>query len=109
LPALKKAFANQGVHNLELTFEKQKVSIAGYEQADDCWQVMGRWQNGVLRQFNIYFVQENIQGQRAFSCNEGSKPSTLEPFLIDERKVTLDLMIYGVMQRLNGQKWIARN
>ena len=109
LPALKKALANQGVQNLDLTFEKQKVPIAGYNQADDCWQVIGRWQNGVRHQFNIYFPQEDIQGQRAFSCNEGSKPSTLEPFLIDERKVTLDLMVFGVMQRLNGQKWLARN
>jgi len=33
----------------------------------------------------------------------------LEPFLIDERKVTLDLMVFGVMQRLNGQKWLERN
>lgn len=109
LPALKKAFAAQGVEEVDLKFEKQKIAIAGYNQADDCWQIMGRWQNGVVRQFNIYFPQEDIQGQRAFSCNEGSKPSTLEPFLIDERKVTLDLMLYGVIQRLNGQKWLARN
>jgi hypothetical protein len=109
LPALKTAFAKQGVQNLELNFEKQKVPIAGYNQANDCWQVTGRWQNGILHQFNIYFPQEDIQGQRAFSCNEGSKPSTLEPFLIDERRVTLDLMVFGVMQRLNSQKWLARN
>ena len=108
LPALKTALADQGVKDLDLTFEKQKVPIAGYNQADDCWQVMGRWQNG-LRQFNLYFPKEDIQGQRAFSCNEGSKPSTLEPFLIDERKVTLDLMVFGVIQRLNGQKWLTRN
>ncbi len=108
LPALKKALAAQGVQELELTFAKQKVPIAGYDQADGWWQVMGRWQNG-MRQFNLYFPKENIQGQRAFSCNEGSKPSTLEPFLIDERTVTLDLMIYGVIQRLNGQKWLERN
>ncbi|MGB3208973.1 MAG: DUF2996 domain-containing protein, partial [Crinalium sp.] len=37
------------------------------------------------------------------------KPSTLEPFLIDERKVTLDLMVFGVIQRLNAQKWLVRN
>lgn len=108
LPALKKILAEQGVQNLELTFEKQKVPIAGYNQ-DECWQVVGHWQNGVRHQFNVYFPQEDIQGQRAFSCNEGSKPSTLEPFLIDERKVTLDLMVFGVMQRLNAQKWLTRN
>ena len=109
LPTLKTAFAKQGVQNLNLTFEKQKVPIAGYNQSDECWQVIGRWENGAWHQFNIYFPEEDIQGQRAFSCNEGSKPSTLEPFLIDERKVTLDLMVFGLMQRLNGQKWLARN
>lgn len=109
LPALKTALAEQGVKNLDLTFEKHKVPIAGYNPVDECWQVMGRWQNGVSHQFNIYFPQEDIQGQRAFSCNEGSKPSTLEPFLIDERKVSLDLMVFGVLQRLNGQKWLTRN
>lgn len=107
LPALKTALSKAGAENLELDFAKQKVLVAGYNE--ECWQVSGRLQNGVLRQFNIYFPQENIQGQRAFSCYEGSKPSTLEPFLIDERKVTLDLMVYGVMQRLNGQKWLQRN
>jgi hypothetical protein len=107
LPALKKALAGQGVPEIDLTFKKQKVPIAGYTQ-DEYWQIIGHWQNG-LRQFNLYFPDEDIQGKRAFSCNEGSKPSTLEPFLIDERKVTLDLMIYGVMQRLNGQKWLALN
>ncbi len=107
LPALQKALAAQGVQSLELTFEKQQVPLADYNQ-EDWWQVMGRWQNG-LRQFNLYFPKEDIQGLKVFSCNEGAKPSTLEPFLGDERKITLDLMIYGVVQRLNGQKWLQRN
>nr|WP_227501544.1 DUF2996 domain-containing protein [Synechocystis sp. PCC 7509] len=107
LPALQKAFATQGVPEANLKFEKQKVAIAGYDSSE-CWQVKGSLYNG-LRQFSVYFPQENIQGQRAFSCNEGSKPSTLESFLIDERKVTLDLLVFGVIQRLNGQKWLARN
>lgn len=108
LPALEKAIAKQGVKDLELNFAKQKVPIIGYEKAEDCWQVIGSWQNG-MRQFNLYFPEEDIQGKRAFSCNEGKKPSTLEPFLIDERKITLDLMIFGVVQRLDGQKWLGRN
>ncbi len=107
LPALQKAFATQGVPEANLEFTKQKVAIAGYD-ANECWQVKGSLYNG-LRQFNVYFPQEDIQGQRAFSCNEGSKPSTLESFLIDERKVTLDLLVFGVIQRLNGQKWLTRN
>ena len=107
LPALKKALTQQGASEVDLTFNKQKMPIAGYTQ-DECWQIIGRWQNGI-RQFNLYFPDADIQGKRVFSCNEGSHPSTLEPFLIDERKVTLDLMIYGIMQRLNGQKWLALN
>lgn len=107
LPAVKKALADQGAAGVELTFAKQKVPIVGLEQ-NECWQIVGRWQKD-SRQFNLYFLDEDIQGKRGFSCNEGSKPSTLESFLIDERKVTLDLMVYGLMQRLNGQKWLALN
>ncbi len=107
LPALQKAFAIQGIPEVDLQFTKQKVAIAGYDSGD-CWQIKGSLYKG-LRQFNVYFPQEDIQGQRAFSCNEGSKPSTLESFLIDERKVTLDLLVFGVIQRLNGQKWLTRN
>lgn len=107
LPALQKALTTQGVPEANLEFTKQKVAISGYDSSD-CWQVKGSLDNG-LRQFNVYFPQEDIQGQRAFSCNEGSKPSTLESFLIDERKVTLDLLVFGVIQRLNGQKWLTRN
>ncbi len=110
LPAVKKALAEQSAPDVELTFAKQKVPIAGFNQ-DECWQIIGLWQNNGhgSRQFNLYFPDEDIQGKRAFSCNEGSKPSTLEPFLIDERKVTLDLMVYGLIQRLNGQKWLSLN
>lgn len=107
LPSLQKALTTQGAPEVDLKFEKQKVAISGYD-AQECWQIRGSLDKG-LRQFNVYFPQEDIQGQRAFSCNEGSKPSTLESFLIDERKVTLDLLVFGVIQRLNGQKWLARN
>lgn len=109
LPALQQAIASVGVQDLDLTFVKQKFPIAGYNQFDDCWQVIGHWQNSFVHQFNVYFPEEDIQGQRAFSCSEGSKPSTLEPFLIDERKVNLDLMVFGVIQRLDAQKWLTRN
>jgi hypothetical protein len=108
LPALQKAIASQGVKDFELNFAKQKVPIAGFETSEECWQVMGSLQKG-SRHFNLYFLEENIQGKKAFSCHEGKKPSTLESFLIDERKITLDLMVYGMVQRLNGQKWLGRN
>jgi len=108
LPALQKAIAQQGVEDLKVTFAKQKVPIKGFESAEESWQIIGSLQNG-LYNFNLYFPEEDIQGKKGFSCNEGKKPSTLESFLIDERKITLDLLVYGLVQRLNGQKWLGRN
>lgn len=107
VPALQKAIATEGVLDLKLSFAKQQVPIKGM-QFDECWQVIGSWQNG-YRQFNLYFPEENIQGKKAFSCNEGKAPSTLESFLIDERKVTLDMLVSRLVYRLNGQKWLGRN
>ncbi len=103
LPALKTALEKTGVQDLELKLEKRSL-----QEVSDCWQVYGSWQGG-KRQFNVYFPEEDIQKQRAFSCYEGSKPSTIEPFLCDERKITLDLLVFGVTQRLNAQKWLTRN
>jgi Protein of unknown function (DUF2996) len=109
LPALQESLAKQGMQDLTLAFEQQKIPVVGFSQEPSCWQVIGHW-NGGRRQFNVYFFKEDIQGQRAFSCaDSGSKPSTLEPFLIDERKITLDLLVFGVNQRLTAQKWLVRN
>ena len=109
LPALQKAIAQQGVQDLQVSFAKQKVPITGFESAEECWQIIGSWSEIGLRQFNLYFPEEDIQGKKGFSCNEGKKPSTLESFLIDERKTTLDLLVFGLVQRLDGQKWLGIN
>jgi hypothetical protein len=109
LPALQKAIAQEGVQDLEVSFAKQKMPITGFESAEECWQIIGSWSEKGRRQFNLYFPEEDIQGKKGFSCNEGKKPSTLESFLIDERKITLDLLVYGLVQRLDGQKWLGRN
>ncbi|MFN6526027.1 DUF2996 domain-containing protein [Nostoc sp. ChiSLP03a] len=109
LPALQKAIAQKGVKDLQVSFAKQKMPITGFESAEECWQIIGSWSEISKRQFNLYFPDEDIQGKKGFSCNEGKKPSTLESFLIDERKITLDLLVYGLVQRLDGQKWLGRN
>lgn len=108
LPALQKAIVAEGVPDVELTFAKQKYAITGFNFAEECWQIIGSWQDG-QRQFNVYFPDADIQGQKGFSCHEGKKPSTLESFLIDERKITLDLLVTRLVYRLNGQKWLGRN
>ncbi len=110
LPALKQGLAKLGVQDIDLAFEKKKIPIKGYE-SNESWQVVGHWQaSRQPRQFNIYFFDETINGLKGFSCAESTgRPSTMESFLIDERKVTLDLLVFGAVQRLNGQKWLDRN
>ena len=108
LPALQKAIADEGIPDAQLSFAKQKYPIIGFDSAEECWQIIGSWQNG-QKQFNVYFPDQDIQGKKGFSCNEGKKPSTLESFLIDERKITLDLLVSRLVYRLNGQKWLGRN
>jgi hypothetical protein len=95
LPALEKAFAAREFQDLELVFASN--------------QVMGKWDDG-QKQFTVYFPDATIQGRKAFSdSSDGIPASTIESFLIDERKVTLDLLVFGVMQRINAQKWFRGN
>jgi len=112
IPALQAGLTKQGTPGVELSLAKQPIQVIGYSQAPECWQVIGRWNAGWKqpREFRIYFFSEDIQGQKGFSYSEStSKASTLESFLIDERKVNLGLLVFGVLQRLNGQKWLVRN
>lgn len=111
LPGLKASFDGAGIFPIDLQFVKQKVQVVGYDTAPECWQIQGKWETkDESRQFNLYFYTDDIQGQRGFSVtNTASKASTLESFRIDERKVTLDLLLLGITQRLNGQKWFIRN
>ncbi|HTL90645.1 MAG TPA: DUF2996 domain-containing protein [Leptolyngbya sp.] len=111
LPALRQGLEKLGTRSLELNFEKRKIPIKGYAQAPECWQVVGKWQPSYkqLREFNIYFFDENISGLKGFACAEGDLLSTMESFLIDERRVSLGLLVFGAVQRLNGQKWLERN
>ncbi|NET54996.1 MAG: DUF2996 domain-containing protein [Symploca sp. SIO2E6] len=109
LPALQTAFAKQGISDISVTFVKEKIQIPGMSPTEDCWQVKGNWNQG-QRQFNVYFPDEDIKKRKAFSSSaNGVKPSTIESFMIDERKVTLDLMVFYTIQRLNAQKWLAWN
>jgi hypothetical protein len=109
LPALTQALVEKGITDLQIALEQASIAVKGFETAPACSQVIGRWDGG-KRQFNIYFFEDNIQGKRAISCvDRASKSSTIESFLIDERKITLDLLVSGLVLRLNSQKWLLRN
>lgn len=106
-PSLQKALLEYGLSDLHLSFTKAKLPVPN--SAETYWQVVGSWGKG-QRQFNLYFLEDNINGKKAFSAStNGNKPSIIESFMIDERKSTLDLMVMYTLQRLNGQKWLARN
>ena len=108
-PALEEAFKNEGIDDVQLEFAKQGIPIQGADTNEQYWQVIGNWQNG-KRQFNLYFIDEDIKGQKAFSYStDGNQPSTIESFMIDERRVTLDLMVLYTIQRLDNQKWLFGN
>lgn len=108
LPALQDALEKVGIQGASLTFEQKPLPIAGAD-TKAYWQVQGDWLNPT-RQFTIYFFEETIGGAKGFSYSTDNRPpSTLESFMIDERKVTLDLMVLYTLQRLNGQKWLGGN
>lgn len=109
LPSLQEAMSEQGIDDLELTFVQQDIAVKGMGGNQPCWQVVGKWQTGD-RQFNIYFPDEDISGQKAFSCaTYGNSATLLESFMIDERRVTLELLVLYTIQRLNAQKWLTGN
>ncbi|MBD1870192.1 DUF2996 domain-containing protein [Leptolyngbya sp. FACHB-671] len=109
LPTLKENLTKQGVQDLDLKFEKQKIPVPGLDENPECWQVIGRLQSG-KRQFNVGFLKEDIQASKVFTYSDnGGKASTLESFMIDERRVNLDLLVLYTVQRLNAQKWLVGN
>ena len=112
LPGLKKAMAEEGIDELNLEFAKRKIEVMGQSDSDDYWQVQGDWEEAGegQRQFNIAFLDEDIKGQKVFTLtSNGAKPSTIEQFMGDERRITMELMVMYTLQRLNGQKWLTRN
>lgn len=112
LPSLKAAMAKEGIDDLTVEFAKRKLEVIGQSDAEPYWQVQGNWEDPAegKRQFNIAFVDEDITGQKVFTlAANGAKPSTIEQFMGDERRITLPLLVMYTVQRLNAQKWLTRN
>jgi len=109
VPRLQEAAEQAGIADLELAFTQGPVPTPNGEQPKQCSQVVGTWRNGTLK-FILYFLDEDISGQKAFTYQvEGAPPSTVESFMIDERKVTLELLVLYVLERINARKWLAGN
>ncbi len=108
LPEVQTALNDKGITDMSLKFVETNIPIKGLESTT-CWQIQGSWMNN-QRQFILYFVDADIKGQKAWSfATDGSPHSTLESFMIDERRVNLPLLVGYVLQRLDAQKWLALN
>ncbi len=109
LPSLEAALKDKGMADIKLSFAQQPLSVFGVSDGQAYWQVKGQWL-GDSRQFTIAFMKDSITSPKLFYlADSGSQPSTIEQFMGDERKITLDLMVLYTLQRLNGQKWLVRN
>jgi len=75
---------------------------------DICWVIYCEVQETC--NFWLSFEKDDITSLKSFSlCKNYEKPSIIESFLIDEKKITLKLIISRILQRLNGQKLIGAN
>ncbi|WP_254971514.1 DUF2996 domain-containing protein [Cyanobium sp. Candia 9D4] len=104
LPALTQEIEAYGGPAPELVFEQGAMPVVGA----DCWMVQGRLPGE--RRFWLCFTRPDISSAKTIALTEGAgSPSLLESFLIDEKKMTLSLLVSRVVQRLNGQKWLGPN
>ena len=109
IPGIQNSLSTQGIDDLSLALEKRPIPIKGFDDSSACSQVIAQWDGG-KRTFFIAFQKDDIKSPKFYGSSDyGSEPTTLESFMIDERRVTLDLMVFYVVQRLNGQKWLTRN
>ena len=73
-----------------------------------CPMVVGDLPGG--RRFWLCFAKEDINSGKVIAlADPGSDPTLLESFLIDEKRMSLALLVSRLLQRLNGQKWFGGN
>ncbi len=104
IPGVSKALSECGFSPNNLVLENGNRPVTGGK----CWMVKGEIPNG--RRFWLCFSSNKITSIKAIALAEtGSEPSVLESFLIDEKRISLELLISRLLQRLNGQKWLGAN
>jgi hypothetical protein len=104
IPALAKEIQSYGGPEPSLSFSQGPMPVIG----SDCWMVVGSLPGE--RRFWLCFTGPSITAAKTVLVAEaGAEPSLVESFLIDERKITLPLLVSRLVQRLNGQKWLGAN
>ena len=104
IPEIKNEFKLKGKVVNKINLQKTQRPIA----EDICWVIYCEIENTC--NFWLSFEKDDITSLKSFSlCKNYEKPSIIESFLIDEKKITLKLIISRILQRLNGQKLIGAN
>ena len=104
IPSLKEEINQKGFEINNINLQNTNRPIAG----DKCWVINCEIKDTC--NFWLSFEKEDISSLKSISLSKpNQKPSIIESFLIDEKRITLKLIISRLLQRLNGQKLIGVN
>ena len=104
LPSIMKEFEERGFEVKDINLKNTTRPIAG----DKCWVIYCEIKD--ICNFWLSFEKDDISSLKSISlCKYNKTPSIIESFLIDEKRITLKLIISRIFQRLNGQKLIGVN
>ena len=104
IPSLIEEINKRGLEINNINLTNTNRPIAG----DKCWVINCEIKDTC--NFWLSFEKDDISSLKSISLSKpNQKPSIIESFLIDEKRITLKLIISRVLQRLNGQKLIGVN
>ena len=104
IPTLIEEINQRGLEINNINLTNTNRPIAG----DKCWVINCEIKD--ICNFWLSFEKDDISSLKSISLSKpNQQPSIIESFLIDEKRITLKLIISRVLQRLNGQKLIGVN
>ena len=104
IPGLTEEINQRGLEIININLANTNRPIA----EDKCWVINCEIKDTC--NFWLSFEKDDISSLKSISLSKpNQKPSIIESFLIDEKRITLKLIISRVLQRLNGQKLIGVN
>ena len=104
IPALTEEINQRGFEINNINLKNTNRPIA----EDKCWVINCEIKDTCS--FWLSFEKDDISSLKSISLSKpNQKPSIIESFLIDEKRITLKLIISRILQRLNGQKLIGIN
>ncbi len=104
IPELIKEINQRGLEIKNINLKNTNRPITG----DKCWVINCEIKDTC--DFWLSFEKEDISSLKSISLSKPKqKPSIIESFLIDEKRITLKLIISRLLQRLNGQKLLGVN